>query len=202
MRPAWRTFRRGTGSTRRTGSRARGARQRWWLPPPLPQPLPFTNAEAEYLVGFAFQRSLKAVLYASQERDDLGILLTERRPLRRNPPYTEIGDYSFAMYFYGFVLPYHRDHLGSVATAEQMVEANDLRAIADGLRDNPKLHVFANENDFLTSDEDLAWLSATVGNERVRNFPSGGHLGNLHRPDVQAEILAPLATRPAPTPAP
>ena len=171
------------------------------LPPAMPQPLPFTNAEAEYLVGFAFQRSLKAVLYASQERDDLGILLTERRPLRRNPPYTEIGDYSFAMYFYGFVLPYHRDHLGSVATAEQMVEANDLRAIADGLRGNPKLHVFANENDFLTSDEDLAWLSATVGNERVRIFPSGGHLGNLHRPDVQAEILAPL-TAPAPTPAP
>ncbi len=171
------------------------------LAPTTPPPLPFTNAEAEYLVGFAFQRSLKAVLWASQERDDMGILLTERRALRRNPPYAEIGDYSFAMYFYGFVLPYHRDRLGSVATAEQMVEANDLRAIADGLRDNAKLHVFANENDFLTSDDDLAWLGATVGAERVKIFPTGGHLGNLHRPDVQAAILAPLSAPPASPPA-
>lgn len=172
-------------------------------PAPADQPLPFTNAEAEYLVGFAFQRSLKAVLYASQEREDLGILLTERRPYRRNPPYEEIGDYSFAMYFYGFVLPYHRDRLGTVATAEEMIEANDLRAIGEGLRDDPKLHVFANENDFLTSDEDLVWLRTTVGPERVRIFPSGGHLGNLHRPEVQAEILAPLgAARPAASSAP
>lgn len=161
------------------------------IPPPA-APLPFTNAEAEYLVGFAFQRSLKAVLYSSQERDDLGILLTERRALRRQPPYEEIGDYSFAMYFYGFVLPYHRDRLGMVSSAEQMVAANDLRAIEDGLRANPKLHVFANENDFLTSDDDLAWLGTTVGTQNVRIFPTGGHLGNLHRPDVQAEILAPL----------
>jgi len=163
--------------------------------PPAPSPsaaLPFTNAEAEYLVGFAFQRSLKAVLYASQERQDLGILLTERRPLRRNPPYEEIGDYSFAMYFYGFVLPYHRDRLRSVTSPEQMVAANDLRAIETGLRDNPKLHVFANENDFLTSDADLAWLGATVGTGRVEVFPTGGHLGNLHRPEVQAEIMAPI----------
>jgi len=159
-------------------------------PPAPPAALPFTNAEAEYLIGFAFQRSLKAVLYASQERQDLGILLTERRPLRRNPPYAEIGDYSFAMYFYGFVLPYHRDRLHTDTTAEQMVAANDLRAIEPGLRANPKLHVFANENDFLTSDDDLAWLGATVGSERVEVFPNGGHLGNLHRREVQAEIMA------------
>jgi len=173
------------------------------LAPATPPPLPFTNAEAEYLVGFAFQRSLKAVLWASQERDDLGILLTERRALRRNPPYEEIGDYSFAMYFYAFVYPYHRDRLGTVTSAEQMVEENDLRAIAAGLRDNPKLHVFANENDFLTTNEDLAWLAATVGAERVRIFPTGGHLGNLHRPEVQGVIMAPLGLpRPAPTPTP
>jgi hypothetical protein len=81
-----------------------------------------------------------------------------------------------------------------------MVRENDLRAIANGLRDNPKLHVFANENDFLTSGDDLAWLGTTVGRERVRIFPTGGHLGNLHRPEVQDEILARL--RPAAPPVP
>jgi ABC-type transporter lipoprotein component MlaA len=154
--------------------------------------LPFTNEEAEFLIGLAFRRSLQALLYASQEREDLGVLLTERRRLRRLPAYEEIGDYSFSMYLHAFLLPYHRDRLGTIASAEQLVAMNDLHAIAGPLRGNPKLRVFANRNDFLTSDEDIAWLSGLVGPERVRFFPTGGHLGNLHRPDVQAEVMASL----------
>jgi ABC-type transporter lipoprotein component MlaA len=157
-----------------------------------PAELPFTNEEAEFLIGFAFRRSLQSLLYASQEREDLGVLLTERRALRRLPVYEEIGDYSFAMYFYAFLFPYFRDRIGTPASAEEMVAMNELYAIAGPLRDNPKLRVFANRNDFLTSDEDVAWLSALVGPERVRFFPTGGHLGNLHRPEVQEEVMASL----------
>jgi hypothetical protein len=127
-----------------------------------------------------------------QERQDLGVLLTERRALRRHPPYAEIGDYSFSMYFYAFLLPYYRDRMGSIDSAEQMVAVNDLHAIAEPLRGNPKLRVFANRNDFLTSDEDVTWLTALVGPERARFFPTGGHLGNLHKPEVQAEVMSSL----------
>lgn len=153
--------------------------------------LPFTNSEAEYLIGVAFQRSLLAVLWASQQRDDLGVLLTERRDLRRLPPYEEMSGYSFEQYFYAFLLPYYLASDGA-DSAPQMIAANDLHAIADGLRDNGKLRVFANQNDFLTSDADLAWLGDTIGRERLRVFASGGHLGNLHEPAVQAEILGAL----------
>jgi hypothetical protein len=155
-----------------------------------PAELPFTNEEAEYLIGFAFRRSLQSLLYASQEREDLGVLLTERRALRRLPAYEEIGDYSFTMYFYGFVFPYYRDRVGTPASSAEMVAMNDLRAIAEPLRANPELRVFANRNDFLTSDADVEWLAELVGPERVRFFPRGGHLGNLHRPEVQAEVMA------------
>ncbi|MDX2167273.1 MAG: MlaA family lipoprotein [Deltaproteobacteria bacterium] len=157
-----------------------------------PATLPFTNTEAEFLIGNVFQRSLKAVLYESQQREDLGVLRTERRRLRRQPPYEEIADYSFTGYFYAFVLPYHRDRLGTVGSAEQMVQQNDLRSLTQPLRGNRKLRVFVNQNDFLTSDADLAWLSQTVGEEQVRVFPSGGHLGNLHRPEVQIEVMQAL----------
>jgi ABC-type transporter lipoprotein component MlaA len=168
--------------------------------------LPFTNEEAEFLIGVAFRRSLQALVYASQEREDLGVLQTERRRLRRLPAYQEIADYSFEMYLYAFLLPYHRDRLHTVASAEELISLNDLHALADELRGHPKLHVFANRNDFLTSDEDVDWLTALVGPERVRLFPRGGHLGNLHRPEVQAELMAALAdlvapgTQPAPAP--
>lgn len=151
--------------------------------------MPFTNEEAKYLIGLAFRRALQAVLWTSQEREDLGVLLTERRPLQRLPAYREIGDYSFTMYMYAFMLPYYRDRLGTVTSAEELVAMNDLRAIADPLRGNPKLRVFANANDFLTSDEDIEWLTALVGSERTRFFPTGGHLGNLHKPEVQAEVM-------------
>jgi len=120
------------------------------------------------------------------------VLLTDRRGMRRLPAYREIGDYTFEMYLHAFVLPYHRDRLGTVATAEEMIARNDLRDIAGPLRANPKLRVFANRNDFLTSDEDIAWLTELVGAEHVRFFPRGGHLGNLHRPEVQAEVMASL----------
>jgi len=154
--------------------------------------MPFTNVEAEYLIGLAFRRALQALLWTSQQREDLGVLLTERRPLQRLPAYEEIGDYSFTMYLYAFVLPYYRDRLGTVRSAEDLLTKNDLRSIADGLQGNPKLRVFANRNDFLTSDEDIEWLTAQVGPERTRFFPTGGHVGNLHRLEVQAEIMATL----------
>ncbi len=160
--------------------------------------LPFSNREAEFLIGLAFRRSLQMVLYASQEREDLGVLLTERRRMRRLPVYEEIGDYSFEMYLYAFVLPFYRDRLGQVASAEELIEKNDLHAIADRLRGHPDLRVFANHNDFLTSDEDVSWLTELVGPERVRFFPQGGHLGNLHRPEVQAEVMATVADLVAP----
>jgi ABC-type transporter lipoprotein component MlaA len=155
--------------------------------------LPFTNQEAEYLIGLAFRRALQAVLWTTQQREDQGVLLTERRPLQRLPAYEEIGDYSFTMYMYGFVLPYYRDRLGTVTSGEDLLAKNELRWIADGLRGNPKLRVFANRNDFLTSDEDIEWLTAEVGPERTRFFPTGGHVGNLYQPEVQAEVMASLA---------
>jgi hypothetical protein len=96
------------------------------------------------------------------------------------------------MYLFAFVLPYYRDRLGTVTSAEDLIAKNDLRAIAEGLRGHPKVHVFANKNDFLTSQADIDWLTALVGADRVRFFPSGGHLGNLHRPEVQAEVMEAL----------
>jgi ABC-type transporter lipoprotein component MlaA len=154
--------------------------------------LPFSNEEAEFLIGVAFRRSLQALLFASQEREDLGVLQTERRRLRRGPVYEEIADYSFEAYLYAFLLPYYRDRLKSVGSSEELIALNDLHALEGGLRGHPKLRVFANRNDFLTSEEDIEWLTALLGPEQVRFFPRGGHLGNLHRPEVQAELMATL----------
>jgi ABC-type transporter lipoprotein component MlaA len=151
--------------------------------------VPLTDLEARFLIGFAFRRTLRELIWASQQREDLGVLRTERRTLSRNPAYQEINDYSYEEYLYAFVLPALAERGEAPHSAEALFEANDLRSIESELRANGRIRHFANSNDFLTSDSDEAWLVDVLGPDHVRFFPEGGHLGNLHREEVQEEIM-------------
>lgn len=150
--------------------------------------LPFSDHEARYLIGLSFRRMLQGVLWTSQRREDLGVLRTPLEPLRRGPAYREIGDISFDEYLRDFVLPYTRDRRGLVDSEQDLERQNDLHELEAALRASGRIRHFANSNDFLTSDADEAWLVDVLGTERTRFFPSGGHLGNLHREEVQREI--------------
>ena len=77
--------------------------------------------------------------------------------------------------------------------AETLEKGGDLRTYEEGLRANPAVRIIANENDFLLTAEDLAWLRATFPAERLKLFPQGGHLGNLSNPTVQQAVLGALA---------
>ena len=151
--------------------------------------LPFSNLEAEFLIGLTFRLTLQDTIFSSQQREDQGVLLTQRGSFRRGSAYEEIADYSFARYVLAFVAPYYRDQLGRVSSIDDLLAQNDLRFIADDLRGNNKIRHFANKNDFLTNDEDVAWITQLLGEERVRFFPTGGHLGNLYKPEVQEELM-------------
>ena len=68
-----------------------------------------------------------------------------------------------------------------------------LRSIAKHLPHDGRIRHFANANDFLTTDEDIEWLTELLGPSNVRIYARGGHLGGLHKPEVQAEIMRALA---------
>ncbi len=167
-------------------------------------PLPFSNLEAEFLIGLAFRLMLQNIIFDSQNLDDLGVLLTERGWFRRTSAYEEISDYSFSEYMYAFVLPYYRDRLRAISTAEEMIALNDLRSIEKQLPRDGRIRHFANANDFLTDDEDIEWLTELLGPSNVRLYERGGHLGGLHKPEVQAEVMRALIdlTEPSPAAAP
>ena len=80
-----------------------------------------------------------------------------------------------------------------IDSAEQMFKLNDLRSIGDALRASGKIRHFANRNEFLVAKEDIEWISNALGEKNVQFFPSGGHLGGLHKPEVQDEIMHALA---------
>jgi ABC-type transporter lipoprotein component MlaA len=151
--------------------------------------LPFSDFEAKYLVGLDFRLSLVDILGTLRDREDLGVLQTERSFLHRESSYVEMAGYSYEAYLYAFVLPCFSERLQRVSGMDELIAQSDLRAVEDGLRGNPKIRHFANDNDFLAAPPDLDWLTATLGAEHVTVYPTGGHLGNLSKPEVQAEIM-------------
>jgi hypothetical protein len=70
------------------------------------------------------------------------------------------------------------------------------------MRANPDIRVIVNQNDFLLTDEDLAWLHATFATNQLTVFAQGGHLGNLSNLTVQKSILAALTPMRPPDPKP
>jgi predicted alpha/beta-fold hydrolase len=57
-----------------------------------------------------------------------------------------------------------------------------LASIADQLRDNPKVHILHNADDFLAERKSIDALKDDLS-DRVTLFPYGGHLGNLWYPE-------------------
>jgi ABC-type transporter lipoprotein component MlaA len=157
--------------------------------------LPFTEIEARFLIGLAFRLDLQFLILQSQDLEDSGVLLTPRTRLHMAPAFREAAEFSYMEFFYAFVLPYVAARADDVEVSEEgartLFERTDLHALEDGLRDAERVRVFANANDFLLREEDIAWLRETLG-ERLTLFAEGGHLGNLYRDYLKAQIGATL----------
>ena len=155
--------------------------------------LPFDAIESKFLIGLTFRLGLRDIIYSSQRRNNQGLLHHALWNYRRNPVYQEILQYSYQDYFDQFAVPYYQARGLAAPVAETLETAGDLRTYAAGLRANPDIRVIVNENDFLLTGDDLAWLHATFGPDQLTVFPQGGHLGNLINPKVQTTIMDALA---------
>ena len=154
--------------------------------------LPFSAIESKFLIGLTFRFILRDIIYSSQRRNNQGILQRPIRNLRRDPVYQEILQYSYEDYFEKFATPYYEDRELGTPAGEAIEKGGDLRSYVDGLRANPNIRIIVNQNDFLLTAEDLAWLRVTFPAERLTVFDEGGHMGNLSNPIVQKSIVEAL----------
>ena len=93
--------------------------------------------------------------------------------------------YSYQDYYSQFVIP----NLEKKGISEATVLKNiDLRTHTDALKNNKKIKVIINKNDFLVNKERIAWFQSTFG-ENLTLFEEGGHLGNLTEPAVREKIF-------------
>ena len=155
--------------------------------------LPFSAIESKFLIGLTFRFILRDIIFSSQRRNNQGILHRPIRSLRRDPVYQEILQYSYGDYFEKFATPYYEDRELGTPAGEAIEKGGDLRTYVAGLRANPNIRIIVNQNDFLLTAEDLAWLRATFPAERLTVFDEGGHMGNLANPIVQKSIVEALS---------
>ncbi|HEX5399688.1 MAG TPA: VacJ family lipoprotein [Verrucomicrobiae bacterium] len=164
--------------------------------------LPFSAIESRFLIGLSFRLTLRDIIFSSQQRDNMGVLRLPISTWRRNPVYQEILQYSYQDYFDKFVIPYYQARGLPAPVAATIEKGGDLRTYETGLRANPSIRIITNQNDFLLTDADLAWLHATFPTNQLTVFPEGGHLGNLDNPTVQKAILKALTPMRPPDPNP
>jgi len=155
------------------------------------KPLPFSENEAQFLVGISFRMTLIDILWSSQERHDQHVLLTERDPSDRTPAYREMLDYSWMEYFYAFVLPWVQE-AKLADSAENALAQCDLRSIEPWLKQVTDMHVYMSSNDFLRRLEDTELLKQIFPAERLHVTEGGGHLGNAWKAPEMVRIMTEL----------
>lgn len=149
--------------------------------------IPLSKDESRFLIGLAFRFTLMSVIIDSQQRENLGVLKADPNDFVRQESYREIRQIDYADYMSRFVLPY-LIKTGRGNDIDTMLAATDLKQGEKFLKDNPKVRVQINSDDFLFTPEDFAWYRETLGTNLVV-YPQGGHLGNLHVPLVQDRLV-------------
>ncbi len=154
--------------------------------------LPFSDIESRYLIGLYFRWGLRDVLYLSERQSGMNLLLHEPVSWNRAQVYEEIYKYSYTDYFESFVIPYFSQHPDYQLTPQEIAEAASLRSIEDKLAVADSVKVVTNANDFLLGPNDVEWYKRAFG-KRLLLFQEGGHLGNLHKKEVQSQIVEALS---------
>jgi pimeloyl-ACP methyl ester carboxylesterase len=154
--------------------------------------LPLNTIESQFLVGLSFRLALRDIIFSSQLRHNQGILQSPVKNSRRRAAYDEILSYSFRDYIQKFATPYDRTLGIDLADPEVSRRGTDLEVYADGLKANPDIRVILNRNDLFLNEDDVAWIETTFARSQVKEFPDGGHVGNLSHPEVKQAIIQAL----------
>ncbi|NLF92347.1 MAG: VacJ family lipoprotein [Oligosphaeraceae bacterium] len=150
--------------------------------------LPFSREESQFLIGLNMRLNLAEAMVASQKQLQQKWLVSDPAACNKNALWREALATSSLDYLQKSLLPFYQSSHAGQLTVATLRQQSDLAFLEKTLRDNERITVFHNRNDFLVNDQHLEWLQEILGN-RARIFPEGGHLGNMYRHDYQAQIL-------------
>jgi len=156
------------------------------------QRLKLDDEKIRYLIGWILRQPVGSSLYTSSlVHPAMEILRTPITWGYRSARLEEARSYDLMDYLERVLVP-HLERTGDKTLSfDELVRESSLKSIASALRDNSKVYLMHNEDDFLVSDEDLRFAEQVFG-DRATIYPRGGHLGNLWYTQNRRDILATL----------
>jgi ABC-type transporter lipoprotein component MlaA len=159
--------------------------------------LPFTRDGSEFLIGLSTRAMTMQAISASSLRGGKTLTLTPGGAGGFHGAFAiEVESNTLKRYMDELAIPYFAEKDGGRESVEQLFAKANLYSQEPGMRDDPRIHVFTNEDDFILQKSDLSWLEGVFAG-RITVFPGGGHLGNLYMPQVQAAFMDALTGKPA-----
>ncbi|WP_413290857.1 hypothetical protein [Bdellovibrio sp. HCB337] len=150
--------------------------------------LNFDEKDLAYLIGGSFRDSLRDVIFASQQVNDLKILKSPVSRYKRNQRYDESSQYSFMQYMNSFVYPNVRQQKGPDYTIEDLNKEVSFYQFGKHVQTHKNIFMVHTADDFILKAGDIAWIQDKFQNRAVI-FPFGGHCGAMNFPQF-SEYLA------------
>lgn len=137
----------------------------------------FTREDLQYLIAENLQSQLPELVYVTQVVHDQKILAAPKEDMRKR--LEQAKNFTFTKYNQMIAVPRWQKQIGDPqADVDSFIQSGSLAPIVNRLRNNPKVHILHNADDFLAERKSIEALKDTLG-DRVTLYPYGGHLGNL-----------------------
>jgi len=150
--------------------------------------LPTTLEERKFLIGRSLKDFLPAMIFASQQVNDLGVLKNPIATKNAEARLAECEQISYMEYLKYFLLPGLSKREGRQISFEELSPDVLLNGVENHLRQNERITLMHNTDDFIVNEAQLAYLKNVFGS-RMHLFPHGGHMGNLWHPENLQAIM-------------
>lgn len=149
-------------------------------------PPPTVDKEiAAFFIGTTFRSFIPELILTRHKRVPFAHLTEPCTAFNREELHKRLDKIDFEQYAREYVMP----GLDEPETdLETVIRKTSLRAVAPGLKNNPRVRLLHSLDDFLIVRRDRALLDATFG-ERATWFPVGGHCGQFYTKPFQDELL-------------
>lgn len=135
--------------------------------------LKIKNNHIQWVIGDQYRQSLWEIIVSSHFVKPR-VLKTPYSKYKLNALEAEAQSYNFLAYMNSFVIP-------SLTPEQQKTDIpynTSLYSQMKDLKNDPRVFVFTNKDDFLLKTEDISMLKENFG-DRLFLYPYGGHMGNI-----------------------
>jgi pimeloyl-ACP methyl ester carboxylesterase len=154
----------------------------------IEQRLPTTLAERKFLIGSSMTDFLQALIFATQQVQDLGILRSPPATDKPDARLAESAEFSYREYLDLILLPTLSGAAGRKLTFAELKGDVLMQGVEAHLRSDRRVFLMHNQDDFIVNRAELDYLRSIFG-DRFTLYPHGGHVGNIWYPENLEKIL-------------